>query len=177
MGTVAARVTVDQFLGMPERGDVREELIDGEIIEMGRGGPLHEKVKAKFGRKLGAYFENNDLPGDVFQESTYYLTEHDSPMPDLSVVLSGELDAKGSGRISAVPDIAIEVVSSETAAFLQKKITLYLSAGVRAVWVAYPELAIIDVYSKAGVRRLNSTDTLEDPDLLPGFSVPVAALF
>jgi Uma2 family endonuclease len=177
MSTVATRLTVDQFLARPERGDVREELIEGEVIEVGRGGPLHEETKARFCQKLGHYFEHSKLPGVAFPETAYYLTEHYAPMPDISVVLSGKLDPQGTGRISAVPDLAIEVVSSESAVLLRKKVDLYLERGVRAVWVAYPELAIIDVYTNAGVKRLDATDSLEQPDLLPGFSVRVADLF
>jgi Uma2 family endonuclease len=59
---------------------------------------------------------------------------------------------------------------------LRKKIQTYLNSGVKAVWVAYPELRLIDVYTAEGVRRLESGDVLTE-SILPGFSIPVADFF
>jgi Uma2 family endonuclease len=177
MSTTATRLTVEQFLELPEQEGVKRELVAGELLEMSTGGPMHEMVKARFCRKLGFYFESNDLPGNAFSETMYRLSKYDAPIPDVSIVLSGRLDPGRTGKTTIAPDIAIEVVSSEPAATLQKKIKLYLDGGVRAVWAVYPELAFIDVYTIDGVRRVSAGEQLEDAVLLPGFSVPVATFF
>jgi Uma2 family endonuclease len=176
MSTIAAPLTVEQFLALPEDERVRQELIGGEIIAMGRGGQPHEIVKSNFSIELGAFFKHNPI-GRVMSETTFQLTDHDSPMPDVSVVLAGRLQEGRTGLIQLSPDIAIEVVSSEPAAVLQAKIKLYLQHGTKVVWVAYPELRIIHVYDGKGVRELAGTELLEAPEILPGFSVPVAAFF
>ena len=110
--------------------------------------------------------------GTIFQ-----LGPRDAPQPDLSVLLAGRLVPGRTGLIDIAPDLAVEVVSSESAAHLQKKVRLYLQHGAKAVWVAYPELRIVLAYDAAGVRELSGDDRLEAPDLLPGFSVPVAVFF
>ncbi len=176
MSTIAAPLTVEQFLALPEDERVRQELLGGEIITMGRGGQPHEIVKSNFSIELGAFFKHH-LIGRVMSETTFQLTDHDSPMPDVSVVLAGRLQEGRTGLIQLCPDIAIEVVSSEPAAVLQAKIKLYLQHGAKVVWVAYPELRIIHVHDAKGVRELAGTELLEAPEILPGFSVPVAAFF
>lgn len=99
------------------------------------------------------------------------------PKPDASVVLRTRWESGRTGLIPICPDIAIEVVSSEPAKLLRAKVQLYLQHGARAVWVAYPELRMIQVYTAAGVRELTGDELLEAPDLLPGFRVPAAAFF
>jgi len=176
MSTLAAPVSVEQFLALPEDVSVRRELIAGEIIEMARAGQLHEVVKAHFFRELGGYFMGNPV-GLLMGETSYQLSPHDSPQPDVSVILAGRLTPGHTGLIPFAPDIAVEVVSSESAAVLQAKIKLYLRCGTKVVWVPYPELRLIHVYDASGVRELASEQRLEAPDLLPGFSVAASVFF
>ena len=176
MSTTAALLTVDQFLAMAEDETVRQELIGGEIVAMGRGGPLHEIVKSNFSQEFGFHLKQSPV-GRAMTETTFRLSEHDSLMPDVSVVLAGRFDPRRPGLIPVCPDIAIEVVSSEPAAVLRAKIQLYLQHGAKAVWVAYPELRMIQVYDASGVRELSGDQRLEAPEVLPGFSVPAAAFF
>lgn len=176
MSAVATRVTVEEFLALPEDDTVRRELIGGEVITMSRAGQPHEIVKSNFIQKFGAYFELNPI-GRVLSETSFRLGPHDSPMPDVSVILAGRLNPAHTGLIPFCPDLAVEVVSSESAAVLQAKVKLYLGHGARAVWVAYPELRLFHVYDGAGVRELTGDQRLEASELLPGFSVPASVFF
>jgi len=176
MSAVATRITVEEFLALPEDETIRRELIGGEVIAMGRGGQPHEIVKSNFIQELGSYFKMNPV-GRVLSETSFQLGPHDSPMPDVSVILAGRLNPVHTGLIALCPDLAVEVVSSESAAVLQAKVKLYLNHGARAVWVAYPELRFIHVYDGSGVRELTGDQLLEAPELLPGFSVLVFTLF
>ena len=46
------------------------------------------------------------------------------------------------------------------------------------VWVVYPEQREVRVFEASGaIRILGESDTIEAPDLLPGFSALVAAFF
>jgi len=169
-------MTVEQFLTLPEEEGVRRELIDGEVITMAWAGQPHEIVKSIFLRKLGYYFELNPIAW-VLGEAAYRLGPHDAPVPDVSVVLKGRLQPGHSGLIPICPDIAVEVVSSEPAKSLRAKVQLYLQHGAKVVWVAYPELRMIQVYTAAGVRELTGEEPLEAPDVLPGFRVTASAFF
>jgi len=169
-------MTVDQFLALPEEEGVRRELIDGEVITMAWAAQPHEIVKSNFNQKLWGYFEQKPI-GRVMSETPFRLGPHDAPMPDVSVVLKGRLQQGHSSLIPICPDIAIEVVSSEPAKVMRAKVKLYLQHGAGVVWVAYPELCMIQVYTAAGVRELTGDEPLEAPDILPGFRVPISAFF
>ena len=176
MSTTAVPMTVEEFLALPGDNNVRRELIGGEVLTMGRGGQPHEVVKSNFIHELAVYFKYSPI-GRVMSETMFRLSPNDSLMPDVSVVLAGRLKRGQTGLIGINPDLAVEVVSSETAADLQGKIELYLEHDVRAVWVAYPELRLVFVHTPAAVRQLSGGQTLEQQDLLPGFSAPVSAFF
>lgn len=77
-----------------------------------------------------------------------------------------------------VPDLCVEVVSpTDRASNLNTKIEEYLEAGVRLVWVVYPETAVVHVYeSSSAARRLTRADTLDGATVLPGFALPLADL-
>jgi len=76
------------------------------------------------------------------------------------------------------PQLAFEAVSSESAAFLERKINVYLAAGFRAVWIAYPpERTLVTMHPNGKGLHLHKGQYLEEPDLLPGFRVLVDRFF
>ncbi len=78
-----------------------------------------------------------------------------------------------------VPELAIEVVSaSNTAEEVLTKIGEYFAAGVLRVWVIYPTQEQVYVYQSPTQNRiLTRGDQLDGEEILPGFRLPVAALF
>jgi Uma2 family endonuclease len=95
-------------------------------------------------------------------------------LAQLARALTGDPDKLFEGA----PDLAIEVVSSETAEFLERKIALYLETGSQAVWVAYPKHRTLWTHHADGIARVLKEDQyLEEPGLLPGFRVLVSNFF
>jgi len=177
MGVSTAALTVEEFLNVPEPEDQCAELLEGEIISVGRGAYEHELVKANMSALLVVWAASNK-PGKVFAETTFQLDEHTSLMPDVSFLLASRLVPGTRGLIQGAPELAVEIVSSESASVLERKISLYLAHGGRAVWAIYPEHRAVRVYDLNGFsRRLGADDVLEDQQLLPGFRTPVAAMF
>ncbi len=78
-----------------------------------------------------------------------------------------------------VPDLAVEVVSpTDLAEELMQKLLEYFQAGVRLVWVVYPEQKLVYVYeSLTQVRGLTHQEELDGGSMLPGFRLPLANLF
>lgn len=78
-----------------------------------------------------------------------------------------------------VPELAVEIVSlDDPACDLQGKVLEYLQAGVKLVWVIYPEIYQVHAYSSpTSVRIYAATDDLDGGDVLPDFTVRVAELF
>jgi Uma2 family endonuclease len=178
MGTTTTLVTVQEFLQWPESEGQHIELIQGEVISRGSGHIPHEVVKKNLDKILALWLAQNP-PAELFAETMYHVDEHNARMPDLSVLFPGRIAPRGTGWIPGAPEIAVEVVSSETAARLEDKIELYLSHGGKSVRVVYPRQRAVRIHDAAagGARRFERDQTLSDPAVLPGFAVPTSAIF
>ncbi len=176
MGATRALLTVEDFLKLPDDGQ-RIELIQGEVVSMGRGGFPHEMVKSNLIEILGTWVRSNRV-GRVFSETMFRLDENDSLQPNVSLLLKHRIVPGTQGLFRGAPDLAIEIVSSETAAYLLAKIELYLKHGSKTVWVFYPDQQQVHLYRKGGqIARLTADQVLEDCEVLPGFTVQVGEVF
>jgi Uma2 family endonuclease len=176
MSTTTAPMTIEEFLKLPEVEGEKMELIHGEVVSIAYAGFVHERVKSNINKILVVWLDRHPF-GQVFLETTYR-TEGDALAPDLSVLRNDRLTPVTKDLPLGAPDLAIEVVSSETTARLRTKIRLYLKYGSKAVWVVYPDERLVEIHSASGqVTILEQGQILEDPDALPGFSAPVAAIF
>ena len=95
----------------------------------------------------------------------------------MSPKVGDTLDPRDEGKITIAPDLAIEVVSSESADQLNHKVNALLSAGTRAVVVIYPTDHQVLVHREEAIERIPASGSLRLDDVLPGFTVPVSALF
>jgi Uma2 family endonuclease len=78
-----------------------------------------------------------------------------------------------------VPDLVIEVLSkSNTPAEMQRKLGEYFAAGVRLAWFVDVDTRTVTACTSAE-RSEYFTDeqTLDAPDVLPGFTLRLANLF
>ena len=77
------------------------------------------------------------------------------------------------------PDLAVEVLSiSNTRPEMERKRTEYFAAGTRLVWEVDPPARAVEVFTDVDpFVRLTDVDTLTADPVLPGFAVPVSALF
>lgn len=103
--------------------------------------------------------------------------------PDVAFVLAEKwpLDRAipKSGDWDLVPDLAVEVVSpNDLFQDVIAKMKEYFRFGVRQVWMVVPEQKEVQIYdSPTAVRILTEADELDGGTLLPGFRLPVAAIF
>jgi Uma2 family endonuclease len=177
MGATTTLVTVQEFLRLPEPQGQRMELIGGEIVAMGRGGRAHEFVKSNIAKVLFAWLLQNP-GGRILTETAFQLDDQNSPIPDISYVSADPGSPGSTGLLQGAPELAIEVVSSETASTLENKIALYLAHGGKSVWAVFPEQRVVRVFDASGLsRKFEENQVLEGPIVLPGFQVPVTAIF
>jgi Uma2 family endonuclease len=80
---------------------------------------------------------------------------------------------------NVVPDWTVEVNSpTNFGEAMIDKIDEYFAAGVRLIWVVYPNVRRVYVYtSPKDVAIFNSPDELTADPVLPGFRIAAAALF
>lgn len=79
------------------------------------------------------------------------------------------------------PDLVVEIErEGQSREALAEKARLWLVAGVRLIWVIWPEEEAVDVWmpSQPGpLRTLRAGDQLDGMEVVPGFSYPIADLF
>ena len=77
------------------------------------------------------------------------------------------------------PDLAVEVLSpSNRLRDVREKVADLLAAGTRLVWVVDPRRKKVTAYrALLAPRALEEADRLDGEDVVPGFSLPVSALF
>jgi len=68
------------------------------------------------------------------------------------------------------------IVSSESASQLSRKVGLYLSNGGKSVWAVFPDEQKVWIYTAGQAKEFQSSQMLEDPSL-PGFRAPVSDIF
>lgn len=176
MGATTTRMTVEEFLNLPEVEGERLELINGEVNCMALSGQPHEVTKSNLIMLLAPWaVQNRTLR--VFCEAAYQLDDRVCLIPDISLLASHRIIPGSVGVRQGAPELAIEVVSSESAARLEDKIELYISHGSKSVWVAYPSTRTVRVFDiDGGAKRFERDQPLVDP-ALPGFSIPTSTIF
>ena len=172
-------LTLEQFDKLPIREGILYELNEGEVVTMTEPMPRHNWVRDNVAAALRGFAHSRKL-GRVFVETVYQLTPETVRIPDLSFVPEDRMrDIDLDRRIQGAPALAVEVVSpTDLAEELTQKVKQYLAAGAKAVWVFYPKTREVQIYRADGgslVRREH--ETLEDADLLPGFSLDLDAVF
>jgi Uma2 family endonuclease len=173
--TATKLYTVEEWMDLPLEQTERTELVDGEIAAMGNARSIHEKQKTKWLRALSAYLDSRPGLGEVYAETMYRLEPGTARIPDVSVLLPDR--AATDGPFEGAPEIAIEVVSSETADQLSRKLRDYLAHGAKLVIHVHLDDRGFFAYASDGTYRwYGGSDKFTTP-LLPGFAVIVSDLF
>ncbi len=175
--SVKTLMTVQELEHLPEDG-LRYELDEGELITMAPASEGHGGIAAEILRVLANFVRHHSL-GRVFTPDTgFRLADDTVRAPDIAFVRRQRVTGRWT-FFQGAPDLAVEVVSpTDSAPQLMRKVNQYLRTGCHTVWVVYPETKQVHVLEASGKDRiLNAEDTLEAPELLPGFAVQVQSLF
>ena len=179
----ARLVTAEELWEMPEVPGKVLELVDGEVVEVPGAGALHALIVELVLRLLGAHARERDL-GLAFGDNTSYILRRNPDMvriPDVSFVSWGRVREEGvpEGYWELAPDLAVEVVSpNDRAEDVYDKVSEYLGAGTRVVWLLWPRRRMVTVRGADGaIRELGPEGELDGGDVLPGFRVRVGELF
>ena len=180
--TTTGLMTADELLRLDGDG-MRGELIRGVFCEVMSTGREHAVIAGRLVYYLNAVVIPGRL-GEVATSDMGVLLERDPDTvrePDVAFTSAEKapLDVRVTGYAEVVPDIVAEVQSpNDTRPQIRAKALMWLSHGVRLVWVVDPDTRTIDVYRPdAEPFTLSETATLDGGDVLPGFTCPVAAVF
>ena len=175
-----ARLTPEQFeafAALPENRERRLELFNGMVCDM-VSNSISAQISARLIMAIGRALTDDQIGLLTGPDGGYQISQH-RLMPDLAFTSPGRADAPpGETWISIPPDIVAEVLSpTDRVSMMAAKVNVYLRAGVR-VWLIDPEDRTVTVFAPAGLPTvLHADDTLDGGDVLPGFRLPLRALF
>ena len=180
--TEAKLLTADDLLRLYGEG-VRGELIRGVLCETMPAGHEHGKIVLNLGSALHSFVTPRGLGTLVASDSGVWL-EHDPDTvrePDIAFTSAEKIpvDARVTGYAEVAPDLVVEVASpSDSRREVHDKAHMWLSHGVRLVWVVHPETRTVDLHRPDHeVATLADQDALDGLDVLPGFTCAVSAVF
>ena len=182
MTTAKKLLTADDLLAMPDDG-MRRELIRGELTEMPPAGDDHGFVGNEASWRMSSFIHQHGLGRGRMAETGFWIEVAPDTVlaPDYAFIsyerMAGRPQSRGYVRV--VPDLVMEVFSpNDRQPQMDRKIRLWLDAGVRLVLVVYPASHEIHVYHDDGtVQRFGPGDTLTCEPVLPGFACAVDEIF
>ena len=180
--TKSGLLTADDLLRLHSEG-VRGELIRGVLHEMMSTNEDHGVTAMSLGAELRSFVRPRRL-GLVAGSDSGIRLERDPDTVREPDVAYTSFARRGTGPRSkrfseVVPDIAAEVVSpSDKERDVLAKAQMWLSFGVRLVWVVRPDSRTVDVHRPGEpIVTLDDTQSLDGLDVLPGFSCALTDIF
>ena len=183
MTTTETRLlTAEDLLQLYGRG-VRGELIRGVLCETMSTGQEHGEIAANLTIALGTFVKPRKLGRITTSDAGVWLERDPDTVrePDVAYFSAERMPAgvRVTGYSETVPDLVVEVASpSDTRREVNDKARMWVSYGVRLVWVVHPDTRTIDVHRPGeAVATLGEDDALDGLDALPGFACPVSDVF
>lgn len=181
MNPVANKLSLQEFLNLPESGD-HYELVEGQLKQKMSPKYKHSTLQLRLLMALNSWCDQQ-LCGRVRPEWGVVLRRNEEdwvPVPDLTYVSYQRLpiEWEEDEACPVVPELVIEIISPlSTFGEMTQKATDYLQAGVDRVWVFDPKAQSVTIFSPDNLpQTLWSERSIEDP-LLPGFVLPISRLF
>lgn len=161
------------------------EIIDGQKVELPPKSINASRMASRLHGWLGRYCRDRNL-GETVMHMLFHLplAKDRQRRPNIAFVSAQRLaqapvQPGEDNAWAVVPDLAVEVISpSDPAEDLLKKIEEYFQAGILLVWVVYPQVRLVHIYtSLTQIHGLTEADILEGGMILPGFQLPLKDLF
>jgi Uma2 family endonuclease len=164
-------------------GDVRHELVDGDLVEMPRPGALRGVIAGRIRRRPAAHAETR---GDAVMVAAGFVL--DAPGARERVrgrdVSSGRRERLPEGRgpekfFRGAPDVAVEILSpDDDPVEIQQQISDSLHAGTRRIRRVAPRASTVTVHRAGGsARRRREHEPLDGEDVPAGFGMRLAEPF
>ncbi len=172
--------TYDEMIAELPETNLPTELWNGEIIMSPAPHPDHQRIVARFYKKLDRFVEARGLGEVLFSPIDVVLTRHRVVQPDVLYVSKLRRDIIQK-QINGVPDLAMEVISegSWQRDRIQKK-ALYEQFGLPEYWIVDPDSRSIEVFALVnGGYQLHgkaSGAEIVGSKLLAGFEISFSEL-
>jgi len=176
-------LTIDDYLALEEPVGVRYELSEGKLIVTPSANYFHNEIRDELNSRLRSFVKERKL-GGVTSETDVQLAHDVVRRPDVAFISAAHLRGINLHKVPLPfsPDLVIEIVfQNDRADDLILKVRQYLTAGTKAVWLFYPSARLAYRYDPAKlepeVRSADAAHSFEEPQMLPGLSIPLAEIF
>ena len=176
------RLTVQDYLDIPEEDENRYELIDGELYMAPAPSWEHQSNSHNLTLLLSNFVSAGNLGVIRYSPLDVYLSDEDVFQPDIVFISNERLDIIRPDGLHGAPDLVIEILSPGTE---QRDLTVkrerYEMFNTREYWLANPIAKTITVLRLRGgasehIGVFTEGMTLETP-LLPGLQVDISTVF
>ncbi len=182
-------LSADEWMALPE-DRWRYEIVDGQLLRLRSPDLRYDSIAGDFLRTVGNFALATNL-GRVTLPATGFLI---SPPGDPDTVLvpavafvqvahvPDERERTAATYLRLVPDLVIEIAApGQLRPAIAEKTAHWLAAGVRLVWVVWPNRRQVEasclLNGALQMQTLNADEVLEGCEVLPGFSVRVQHVF
>jgi Uma2 family endonuclease len=176
-------MTAEDLLNIPGGDGFQYELIGGELRKMAAAGHQHGHLAVVVTTSLAQHVYAHNL-GRVYAAETGFILERDPDTvraPDAAFIRKERVDAVGDGRgyWEGPPDLVVEVISpNDRYSEVEETVSAWLEAGTGMVIVVDPRRKRVTVERPTGeTLRLTEQNVIEGGDVVPGWSLPVRAIF
>ncbi len=156
------------------------ELIHGEVHPTMPAGFEHREIAGRLHGYLAMHVFPNQLGVVLSAETGFVLRKDTVRAPDVAFIRKERIPSpRETGFCRVVPDLVVEVISpNDTTAFIEEKVSEWLSAGVPLVWVIDPPQRTVVIHRQGQPpQTLRSKDILTGEPVLPEFQIRVSQLF
>jgi len=163
-------------------GDVRYELDNGRLVVMPPPGFIHSRADIRLAKELLAQGEERGLGIACGQIGVILWRNPDRLVgPDASFIANASLPVRiaPEGYLETIPDLVVEVRSpNDSLPEVGRKVADYIRAGVKVILVPDPAAQTVTAHRNGQQPQVFTiNDTLTIPDVIPGFQLPVIAVF
>jgi Uma2 family endonuclease len=178
METATKLMTAEDLLALPDDG-MLHEVVNGELSTMAPAGLRHGIVSGLIHAHLCVFVKQGRLGVVPSSDTGYILRRNPATVraPDVSFIRA-ERATDERGYFHGAPDLAVEVISpNDRFSEVHAKVRDYLAAGTPVVIVVDPETEFAEIHTASGVRMIAPDGALDAPDVVPGWSLPLAEIF
>ena len=177
------RMTIDEFLALGET-EGKWELDDGALYIVGSANQDHQFLMRQICRHIEDCLWTAYPPlGELHHEMTTILSRerHRASEPDIVVILAGRSDVAGVVHVEGVPDLVVEILSTDRGRDLTLKREMYADSGIREYWIVDPRDDTVTALELRNGHYLQRTvldaDAALTTPLLPALSIPLGSIF
>jgi Uma2 family endonuclease len=159
------------------------EIVDGQEVELPPMSAFESEISSRLLREMGNAADNMNRGRAVMEMLFRFAPYRQQRRPDTAYVSFQRWPKNRrvprQNAWAVIPELVAEIVSpSDIADALIDKVNEYFGSGVSMVWVVWPTVKQVYIYSSPTELRIIGADGILDAEpILPGWRWPVAELF